>query len=63
MMLYAFMTKYTPAEINVYAIDYSAKMMSAFETMPHVGGVIYEGQDDTHILAVVASLEQLLAIL
>lgn len=45
-MLYAFMTKYTPAEINVYAIDYSAKMMSAFETMPHVGGVIYEGQDD-----------------
>lgn len=45
-MLYAFMTKYTPAEINVYAIDYSAKMMSAFEAMPHVGGVIYEGQDD-----------------
>lgn len=45
-MLYAFVTKYTPADINIYAIDYSAKMMSAFETMPHVGGVIYEGQDD-----------------
>ncbi|MBQ6787676.1 MAG: type VII secretion protein EssC [Lachnospiraceae bacterium] len=45
-LLYAFVTKYTPADINIYAIDYSAKMMSAFETMPHVGGVIYEGQDD-----------------
>lgn len=45
-MMYAFVTKYTPADINIYAIDYSAKMMSAFETMPHVGGVIYEGQDD-----------------
>ncbi|MBO5030825.1 MAG: type VII secretion protein EssC [Lachnospiraceae bacterium] len=45
-LLYAFVTKYTPQDINIYAIDYSAKMMSAFETMPHVGGVIYEGQDD-----------------
>lgn len=45
-LLYAFVTKYTPADINIYAIDYSAKMMSAFETMPHVGGVIYEEQDD-----------------
>lgn len=45
-MLYAFVTKYTPADINIYAVDYSAKMMSAFESMPHVGGVIYEGQDD-----------------
>ncbi len=45
-MLYAFVTKYTPADINIYAIDYSAKMMAAFETMPHVGGVIYEEQDD-----------------
>jgi len=45
-LLYAFVTKYTPEYINIYAIDYSAKMMSAFETMPHVGGVIYEGQDD-----------------
>ena len=45
-MLYAFVTKYAPDYLNIYAIDYSAKMMSAFETMPHVGGVIYEGQDD-----------------
>ncbi len=45
-MLYAFINKYTPADINIYGLDYSAKMMSAFETMPHVGGIVYEGQDD-----------------
>lgn len=45
-LIYSFVCKYTPAEINIYAIDYSAKMLSAFEQMPHVGGIIYEGQDD-----------------
>ena len=38
--------KYTPAEVNIYAIDYSAKMLSAFEKMPHVGGIMYENDDD-----------------
>jgi S-DNA-T family DNA segregation ATPase FtsK/SpoIIIE len=44
--VYALLTKYTPKEINIYAIDFSAKMLSAFENMPHVGGVIYENEDD-----------------
>ncbi len=44
--VYALVNKYTPQEINIYAIDYSAKMLSAYENMPHVGGVIYENEDD-----------------
>jgi S-DNA-T family DNA segregation ATPase FtsK/SpoIIIE len=32
--------------VNIYAIDFSAKMLSAFEKMPHVGGVMYENDDD-----------------
>lgn len=44
--VYALVNQYTPDEINIYAIDFSAKMLSAFEKMPHVGGVIYEGDDD-----------------
>lgn len=43
---YALVNKYTPQDINLYMIDYSAKMLSAFEKMPHVGGVISEGEDD-----------------
>lgn len=44
--VYALVNKYTPQEINIYAIDFSAKMLSAFEKMPHVGGVMYENDDD-----------------
>lgn len=40
---YALMHKYDPSYINIYAIDFSSKMMSAIEDAPHVGGVMYEG--------------------
>lgn len=43
---HALVNQYTPAEISIYAIDFSAKMLSAFEKMPHVGGVMYENDDD-----------------
>ena len=45
-LLYALTMKYTPQSLNIYAIDYSSKMLSAFETMPHVGGIIYENEDE-----------------
>ena len=45
-LAYELVNKYTPDEINIYAIDFSAKMLSAFEKMPHVGGVMYENDDD-----------------
>lgn len=45
-LVYALVNKYTPDELNIYALDYSAKMMDAMKTLPHVGGVIYEGEDD-----------------
>ena len=44
--VYGLVNKYTPEEINIYAIDFSAKMLSAFERMPHVGGVMYENDAD-----------------
>ncbi|MCI9464355.1 MAG: type VII secretion protein EssC [Lachnospiraceae bacterium] len=44
--VYCLVNKYSPQEINVYAIDFSAKMLAAFEKMPHVGGVMYENDDE-----------------
>lgn len=43
---YALINKYTPDYVNIYAIDFSSKMMSAFENAPHVGGVMYEGENE-----------------
>lgn len=42
----AMVSRYSPADIHIYAIDFSAKMLSAFERMPHVGGIIYENEND-----------------
>lgn len=44
--VYGLVNRYTPDEINIYAIDFSSKMLSAFEKMPHVGGIMYENDDD-----------------
>lgn len=45
-LAYALVRKYSPDEINMYLIDFSAKMLSAFENMPQVGGVVYENEDE-----------------
>lgn len=45
-LVYALVNKYTPDEINIYAIDFSAGMLSAYADMPHVGGIISEQEDD-----------------
>lgn len=42
-ILYGLTTKYTPDYLNVYALDFSSKMMSAFEGLAHFGGIMYEG--------------------
>ncbi len=41
-MAYALVQKYTPEWINFYGLDFSSKMMSAFEEAPHTGGIMYE---------------------
>lgn len=45
-LLYALTCKYPPSELNLYILDFSAKMMDSFKKMPHVGGVVYEGEDE-----------------
>ena len=41
-MAYGLISSYSPQYVNLYAIDFSSKMMSAFEKSAHVGGVMYE---------------------
>lgn len=45
-MIYALIQKYTPKEIHIYGLDFSSKMMSAFENAPQVGGIMYENDLD-----------------
>lgn len=45
-LLYSLTMRYTPQALNIYALDFSSKMLSAFEELAHVGGVLYENDDD-----------------
>lgn len=45
-MLYAVIKKYTPDDVNIYAIDFSSKILGAFAEAPHMGGVMYENDLD-----------------
>lgn len=45
-LLYSLVNKYSPKYLNLYALDYSSRMLAPFEKLPHTGGVIYEGEED-----------------
>lgn len=45
-LLFSLVNKYSPKYLNIYALDYSSRMLAPFEKLPHTGGVIYEGEED-----------------
>lgn len=45
-ILFSLLSTYSPQELNVYAIDFSAQMLTPFEHAPHCGGVVLEGEED-----------------
>lgn len=44
--VFSVICKYTPQEVSIYGIDFGSKMLAAFEESPHVGGIVYEGEED-----------------
>lgn len=45
-MIYALIQKYDPSMVNLYLLDFSSKILGAFEQAPHVGGVMYENDTE-----------------
>ncbi|MCD8361614.1 MAG: type VII secretion protein EssC [Lachnospiraceae bacterium] len=43
---YSLIQSYSPAELNLYVIDFSSQMLCAFEGDAHVGGIVLEGEDE-----------------
>lgn len=44
--IYAIASCYTPDVVNLYIMDYSSKMLGGFADMPHVGGIMFEEDDE-----------------
>ena len=45
-MVYSFLKKYDPSELQMYLIDYSGHRLTPFEKAPGVGGVITDEQEE-----------------
>lgn len=46
-VIYGLIHKYSPDYLNIYILDFSSRMLGAFENEAHVGGVLYESDVDT----------------
>lgn len=46
-VIYSLTTSYTPDILNIYCLDFSAKMLSVFANLKHVGGYMDEADVDT----------------
>lgn len=45
-MIYGLANMYDPNELNTYIFDYSNRKLSCFETLPHVGGIFYDNDNN-----------------
>lgn len=48
-LLFGMMMRYSPAEVNFYIMEFSARKFSVLENAPHIGGIIKDGDDNERI--------------
>ncbi|MCR5556407.1 MAG: type VII secretion protein EssC [Butyrivibrio sp.] len=48
-LVFSMMMKFSPAEVNFYIMEFSARKFSALEDAPHIGGIIKDGDDNERI--------------
>jgi len=45
-VLYGLVTTKTPDQLNIYIADYGSRTLGVFAALPHVGGVVYDDDQD-----------------
>ncbi|MCL2035680.1 MAG: type VII secretion protein EssC, partial [Oscillospiraceae bacterium] len=45
-LIYSASERYLARQVNLYIADFSSRTMAVFGSLPHVGGVLFEGDDD-----------------
>jgi len=45
-MVFSFIRKYSPEILQLYLLDYSSHMLAPFEKAPHVGGIVFDNQEE-----------------
>ena len=47
-LVYTTTKSYNPDDINIYAIDYGSETFRKYVPLPHVGGVVFAGEDEEY---------------
>jgi len=45
-VLYGLVTSKTPEQLHIYIADYSSRTLAVFSSLPHVGGVVFDDDQD-----------------
>ncbi|MCR4897079.1 MAG: type VII secretion protein EssC [Lachnospiraceae bacterium] len=45
-IIYGAVTQYKPSEVNIYVLDFSSRTMAVFASMPHIGSICFDGEDE-----------------
>jgi S-DNA-T family DNA segregation ATPase FtsK/SpoIIIE len=45
-LIYSAVSRYTAKEVNIYIADFSSRTMAVFGSLPQVGGILFEGDDE-----------------
>ncbi|MCR4801670.1 MAG: type VII secretion protein EssC [Lachnospiraceae bacterium] len=59
-VVHSLIQRYSPEYVNLYLVDFSSKSLGAFEQAPHVGGVVFE-DDDEKILKFMTMLKRVIS--
>ena len=47
-IIYSLCKNYTSEEINIYSIDYGSESLRRFEALSHVGGMVFQGDEEKY---------------
>ncbi|MCR5356496.1 MAG: type VII secretion protein EssC [Lachnospiraceae bacterium] len=45
-IIYGAVTNYKPNEVNIHILDFSSRTMAVFSSMPHIGSICFDGEDE-----------------
>lgn len=44
--VYSLLRRYSPEQLQFYLLDYGSRMLACFDQAPHVGGMVFDGEND-----------------
>lgn len=47
-IIYSIAKNHTPEEFNCYIIDYGSESLRKYEKLPHIGGIVYTGEEEKY---------------